>query len=444
MSQPKLQTHPKKGTRYYIPSKKEFTPQVEAVIRGSSIKYGLNPELVRAILLAESGGWSKIISKAGAVGPGQWMPDSWTSWSKKHYGTSLPLEDREDPMKAIPVTAHFLSWIQQYLSEPEFRTKKDHKKIGAIPADSWNRGDWGKIWGAYNTGIYGFVGRRRWKDPDYMESMIEKRLVNAQGALRPQTRILLFGDSVTVGYHKANDIRAQMRQRGWDVLITPKSGSDSKFWFKTFKSPETEEQNTLNEQISGFNPTHIIAVSMGGNDSKYLVRSKKHADRVSWDSYKDQYVKPLMGIVTQWGGPPPAGSEFKRFDFNYDELKKQINDEYKEVARENRVDYHDAREATKSAGMIIEPQTWHFTPDQYRDLWAERNRAIDDLIRRRPTVESSMPPGPTPKPVPILEPKKMPKEGEKSEFDELLRQIQQNQKFFQIERKDGSYRLNDK
>ena len=52
-----------------------------------------------------------------------------------------------------------------------------------------------------------------------------------------------------------------------------------------------------------------------------------------------------MGIVSQWGGPPPAGSDLKRFDYGYDKLKKQINDEYREMAKQNKVDYHDAHQS---------------------------------------------------------------------------------------------------
>ena len=448
-----LDTHPTKGVRYYLRNERKFTPDVETIIRNSALEQGINPEFLRTVMLAESGGWSEITSPAGAVGPAQWMPGSWKDWSKKYYGESLPAKDRQDPAKSIPVAASFLSWIQRYLSEPKFRTKKSHRAIEAVPVNSWNRSDWSKIWGAYNTGIYGFVGRRRWQDPSYMEGMLEKRLVNAQKALQPQTRILLFGDSITDGFAKSNDIGQDMRQKGWDVLILPKKGSDSKFWMQTFKSPGTDEQVELNKKITEFGPTHIVVGSLGGNDSKYLIRSRKTDNPAAWESYKTRYVKPLMGVVSQWGGPPPAGSEFMRYDLPYDELKKQINDEYKKMASDSNTFYHDSRVAATDAGMKIEPQTWHFTSDQYRSLWKERSRAIDNMIKGQPLTG--------PPAIELAEPAIKPRElGEKlgapfpvgskdssvtpptqEELDKILKSIQQKSKFFQLERKNALQRM---
>tara|TARA_R110002060_G_scaffold5111_1_gene7974 strand:- start:1389 stop:2084 length:696 start_codon:yes stop_codon:yes gene_type:complete len=222
---------------------------------------------------------------------------------------------------------------------------------------------------------------------------------------------------------------------------------------QTFKSPGTEEQVQLNKTISEFGPTHIVVGSLGGNDSKYLVRSKKVDNPAAWESYKARYVKPLMGVVSQWGGPPPAGSEFMRYDLPYDELKKQINDEYREMAEQNKVGYHDARMAASSAGMQIDPQTWHFTSDQYRSLWQERGRDIESMVKGQP-VEG---PPSFELATPAISPEELetrlgapfPKGSKDStvdpptqeELDKILNSIQQKSKFFQLERKNAFKRM---
>lgn len=51
-------------------------PVVDRVIQQQSAKHGVSPDLIRAVVRAESGGNQKAVSKVGAIGLMQLMPDT--------------------------------------------------------------------------------------------------------------------------------------------------------------------------------------------------------------------------------------------------------------------------------------------------------------------------------------------------------------------------------
>jgi len=416
----------KAGKRHYIPSQRGFTKEMESLIRKSALKEGLNPEFLRAVIMRESSGYERSLSETGALGIAQFMPGTWKGVTKKLYGKSLPLRDRTDVTKAIPASAFYLARLQRKLSDPSVRTL--HKEAPAVPVDSWNRSDWKYIWRAYFSGFHGFMKRREWKNKTELRIM-EISLAKSQVDLHSQTRVLVFGDSVTAGYNQMDGAKETFERRGWDVLVLPKIGATSQFWYETLKGPKTDRQREFNAKISEFNPTHIIAGSMGGNDYMHAVGSPE-----KWETYKESYVKPLMGLVTQWGGSPPAGSNVIRNEHLYDEYKKRINDEYKELARNSGIPYHDMRQAVQDTGMKIDPEGWHFTPKQYKTMWSERSNSIDALIRGH--APKSLPgDGLPPSDAPFKTPER------KREYEDLLQGIKQRSDLFQIERKKAVERI---
>jgi soluble lytic murein transglycosylase len=90
--------------------------------------YGVDPKFVKAIIWQESKGGKYQVSRAGAVGLMQIMPNTWTGLSKE-LGLRGNIEDRSDPEQNIMVGTYYIS--------------KLFKKFG---------GDYGLVAAGYNGG----------------------------------------------------------------------------------------------------------------------------------------------------------------------------------------------------------------------------------------------------------------------------------------------------
>lgn len=68
-----------------------FSPKVDALIQKYSSQYGLDPNVVRAVITAESDGDPNCISNKGAMGLMQLMPDE-----VKGYGLTNPFDPEQN------------------------------------------------------------------------------------------------------------------------------------------------------------------------------------------------------------------------------------------------------------------------------------------------------------------------------------------------------------
>lgn len=99
----------------------------ETIIRAAEATK-LPPDLLAALIGQESGGKAGAVSRAGAVGPAQIMPD--TARNPGFGLPPLPLEDRTNPDKAIPWAANYLAALRDHF-----------------------QGDMAKALAAYNAGV---------------------------------------------------------------------------------------------------------------------------------------------------------------------------------------------------------------------------------------------------------------------------------------------------
>ncbi len=73
------------------PDNPPFSPEIESLISKYSAQYGLNPNLVRAVIRVESDGNTKCVSSKGAMGLMQLMPEE-----LNEYGVSNPFNPDEN------------------------------------------------------------------------------------------------------------------------------------------------------------------------------------------------------------------------------------------------------------------------------------------------------------------------------------------------------------
>lgn len=111
-------TVPYKETRNYVPKIMKYyqrdlsdTPY-DSLIVEKATKYGLDPQLIRAMIKAESGFDKSTVSHAGARGLMQVMPCVWQDVLKRYrfkwnYSTGV-----FDPEKNIEVACAYLAWLR--------------------------------------------------------------------------------------------------------------------------------------------------------------------------------------------------------------------------------------------------------------------------------------------------------------------------------------------
>ena len=84
----------------------------ESHIIVSSARYGLDPQLVRAVMSTESDFRERCVSHAGARGLMQVMPCTWAA-VKKLYGLQWKYEENVfDPAKNVEVACAYLAWLR--------------------------------------------------------------------------------------------------------------------------------------------------------------------------------------------------------------------------------------------------------------------------------------------------------------------------------------------
>lgn len=83
-----------------------FADEVEKIIEEAAARYGLDPNLIRAMIKQESGGNPKALSPKGARGVSQFMPDT-----ARRYGLRVGggVDERLDVDKSIRAMAHYMA-----------------------------------------------------------------------------------------------------------------------------------------------------------------------------------------------------------------------------------------------------------------------------------------------------------------------------------------------
>ncbi len=109
---------PYRETRNYVPRIMKYYQQdisdspYDEIIVEKATKYGLDPQLIRAVMKAESDFNRKTVSHAGARGLMQVMPVVWEDVRKRYkfkwnYGS-----DVFDPEKNVEVACAYLAWLR--------------------------------------------------------------------------------------------------------------------------------------------------------------------------------------------------------------------------------------------------------------------------------------------------------------------------------------------
>lgn len=108
---------PYQETKNYVPRVMKYYEEVgeteyDAEIEAAAAKYGLDPQMIRAIMKTESSFNNKTVSHAGARGLMQVMPVVWKDFNKKYdldweYSSGV-----FEPEKNIEVACAYLSWLR--------------------------------------------------------------------------------------------------------------------------------------------------------------------------------------------------------------------------------------------------------------------------------------------------------------------------------------------
>lgn len=139
---------PYRETRNYVPRVMKYYQQnlsdtpYDTIIVEKATKYGLDPQLIRAIMKTESGFNQKTVSSAGARGLMQVMPCVWSD-VKKRYRMKWNYDSNVfDPEKNVEVACAYLAWLrydflprhfQEFPTNPEAPVvvKRDKRKINS-------------------------------------------------------------------------------------------------------------------------------------------------------------------------------------------------------------------------------------------------------------------------------------------------------------------------
>lgn len=109
---------PYRETRNYVPRIMKYYQQdlsntpYDAIIVEKATKYGLDPQLIRAIMKTESDFNNSTVSSAGARGLMQVMPVVWKEMSKRYRLRWKYERDVFDPEKNIEVACAYLAWLR--------------------------------------------------------------------------------------------------------------------------------------------------------------------------------------------------------------------------------------------------------------------------------------------------------------------------------------------
>lgn len=128
-------TVPYKETQNYVPRVMKYYAQdlsdtpYEALIVKTANKYGLDPQMVRAVMKTESSFNPKTVSHAGARGLMQVMPVVWKDISKRYGVTWDYSEGVFEPEKNIEVACAYLAWLRYDFLPRHFATFEQSETV---------------------------------------------------------------------------------------------------------------------------------------------------------------------------------------------------------------------------------------------------------------------------------------------------------------------------
>jgi hypothetical protein len=111
-------TVPYRETRNYVPRIMKYYQQdlsqneYDTIIVEKALKYGLDPQLVRAIVKTESNFNHRTVSHAGARGLMQVMPVVWQEMCKRYRFKWNYDSDVFDPEKNVEIACAYLAWLR--------------------------------------------------------------------------------------------------------------------------------------------------------------------------------------------------------------------------------------------------------------------------------------------------------------------------------------------
>lgn len=111
-------TVPYRETRNYVPRIIKYYQQdlteskYDAIIVEKATKYGLDPQLIRAIIKTESNFNYKCVSSAGARGLMQVMPVVWKDVCKRYNLKWNYKKEVFDPEKNVEIACAYLAWLR--------------------------------------------------------------------------------------------------------------------------------------------------------------------------------------------------------------------------------------------------------------------------------------------------------------------------------------------
>jgi len=103
----------------------------EQEIIAAGEKYNLEPELIAAVIYAESKFQEDAVSDAGAKGMMQIMPETFL-WLCEKRGESYSAEDLYDPFINIDYGAYYLSWLYEHFGDIYTACAAYNAGIGAV------------------------------------------------------------------------------------------------------------------------------------------------------------------------------------------------------------------------------------------------------------------------------------------------------------------------
>lgn len=129
---------PFRETQNYVPKIMKFYQQdlsgteFDGIIVEKAIKYGLDPQLIRAVIKAESDFNEKTVSSAGARGLMQVMPCVWSEVKKRYNLKWNYNKEVFEAEKNVEVACAYLAWLRYDFLPRHFREFPVNPKAPAI------------------------------------------------------------------------------------------------------------------------------------------------------------------------------------------------------------------------------------------------------------------------------------------------------------------------
>ncbi len=136
---------PFRETRNYVPRvlkyyEEDLSSEYDEYIEKAAAKYGLEPQLIRAVMKTESNFRNDTVSHAGARGLLQVMPVVWKDIEKKYNFNWNYHTDVFEPEKNIEVACAYLAWLRYDFLPRHFAAFERHPDAPSVLVRDADRG----------------------------------------------------------------------------------------------------------------------------------------------------------------------------------------------------------------------------------------------------------------------------------------------------------------